>query len=122
MTIGFNDGVANRVPDRSQARTTTPRILYASFGDGYEQRLPLGINSLAEEYNVTFKTRPKADVDDMTDFFDTNAGSTSFNFIISDTNSGGEKTIKVVCSSYQKIWEYDNFYTLEAIFRRVYEA
>jgi phage-related protein len=122
MAIGFSDGVAQRIPDRSMARRTTPKVLLAVFGDGYEQRTPLGINSLGEEYGVTFKTRPKADIDDITAFFDAQKGVTNFSFTIPDTNAGGEKAIKVVCVGYSIGFEYDNFYSLEATFRRVYEA
>jgi phage-related protein len=120
MAIGFSDGVAQRVPDRSMARRTMPKVLLANFGDGYEQRIPSGINSLGEEYTVTFKTRPKLDIDNMTAFFDTQKGTTNFSFTI--PNSAGEKTIKVVCSDYSLSFEYDNFYTIEATFRRVYES
>jgi phage-related protein len=122
MAIGFSDGANTHIPDRSMARRNKPRVLLAQFGDGYEQRLPLGINSLQEEYSVTFKTRPKADIDDMTAFFDTAKGANNFTFTIPDTNAGGnEKAIKVVCDAYSMSFEYDNYYTLEAIFRRVYE-
>lgn len=122
MAIGFHDGVSQKVPDRSMARRTTPKVLLASFGDGYEQRTPLGINSIGEEYTVTFKTRTKADIDDISTFLDSQKGANNFSFTIPDTNGvGNETTIKVVCSDYSKTWEYDNFYTLEATLRRVYE-
>ena len=28
----------------------------------------------------------------------------------------------LVCSDWTQVWEYDDFYTLTAVFRRVYEA
>jgi phage-related protein len=122
MAIGFNDGVANRIPDRAMQKQSTARVLLASFGDGYEQRLPLGINSLAQEYGVTFKTRPKAEIDDIATFLENTKGANSFSFTVPNTNStNNESTIKVVCGDFSTTYEYDDFYTLEATFRRVYE-
>lgn len=122
MAIGFSDGVATRVPDRAMQKRSTAKILLAQFGDGYEQRLPLGINNLQQEYTVTFKTRPKADIDDIATFLQNTKGANNFNFTVPDTNGvGNETTIKVVCSEFNTTYEYDDFYTLDATFRRVYE-
>jgi phage-related protein len=120
MAIGFSDGIANRVPDRALGRRTLPRVM--SFGDDESmQRAPTGINSIYEEYDVSFKHRSKIDIDDIATFLDGTKGATNFNFTIPDTTIvGNEKTIKAVCTQYQVIFEYDNYYSLEAIFRRVY--
>ena len=120
MVIGFTEGANTHIPDRSMVRHNTSKVLLASFGDGYEQRIPLGINSIIEEYSVTFKTRTKAQIDAIVTYFDTLKGVTNFTFTI--PYNGGEKTMKVVCPDYNTGFEYDNFYSLEATFRRVYEA
>ena len=69
MATGFTTtatfGNRDIVPDKSMARSTTPKVLLASFGDGYEQRLANGINSLAENYSLSFKTRTKEEIDDI---------------------------------------------------------
>lgn len=122
MAIGFSDGVSTRIPDRAMRKRSTAKVLLAQFGDGYEQRLPLGINNLQQEYQVTFKTRPKVDIDDIVTFLQNTKGANSFNFTVPDTNGvSNETTIKVVCSEFEMTYEYDDFYSLEATFRRVYE-
>lgn len=122
MAIGFSDGVTTRIPDRAMRKRSTAKVLLAQFGDGYEQRLPLGLNNLQQEYTVTFKTRPKVDIDDIATFLQNTKGANNFNFTVPDTNGvSNETTIKVVCSEFEMIYEYDDFYTLEATFRRVYE-
>ena len=64
MTIGFiYTGSTYATPDKQLTKASTPRVLTAKFGDGYEQRAVDGINNLAETYTLTFKTRPKADID-----------------------------------------------------------
>ena len=122
MALGFVIGVTNIVPDKQFSRSTAPKVRVATFGDGYEQRLRNGINSLKEEYSLTFNNRTKSDIDDIVTFFDTQHGVVPFNFTIPDTNgSGGETTIKVVCDNYTKKYDYDDFYSCTATFRRVYE-
>ena len=53
---------------------------------------------------------------------DEKKGVTSFNYVIPDTNNGGETTIKVVCDQYNLVYVSDSSYTFTATFRRVYEA
>ena len=117
---GFSSAVQ---PDKSLSRKNTPRVHLAQFGDGYEQRLQDGINSLKQEISVSFQTRPKAEIDDLVAFFESLNGVTKFRFDLADSNAGSStETIKVVCSEWEQKWEYDDYYTLDAKFRRVYEA
>ena len=127
MAIGFNTtsdhGSRQVVSDKGLSSTETPRVLMASFGDGYEQRIANGINSLDQTFTLNFKTRPKAEIDDIIAFFVSRKGVTAFNYIVSDRNAGGgETTYKVVCDKWTKTYAYDNFYSATANFRKVYEA
>ena len=69
------------------------------------------------------QNRPKAEIDDIVAFFDNKAGVTAFNYTYPDSNAGGgERTIKVVCETYNQNYSNNDFYSCTAIFRRVYEA
>jgi len=117
---GFSAAVQ---PDKGFTRGNKPKVHVMSFGDGYEQRLADGINNLEQELSVSFSTRPKAEIDDLIAFFESLGGVTKFRFDIEDSNAGSStETIKCVCSDWQQTWAYDNFYSLTAKFRRVYEA
>jgi phage-related protein len=70
--------------------------------------------------NVSFSTRPKAEIDDLVAFFEGLGGVTKFEMTIDDSN--GDETIKVTCKSWSQTWAYDNFYSLSATFQRCYEA
>ena len=72
MTIGIkqNNGNLIATPDKSMTKSIAPRVLTAKFGDGYEQRIKDGINSLQETYSLSFKTRTKEDIDDIVFFLD----------------------------------------------------
>ena len=79
MTIGFiYTGSTYATPDKQLTKTSNPRVLTAKFGDGYEQRAVDGINNLNETYNLTFKTRKKADIDDIVAFLDSKQNVTKF--------------------------------------------
>ena len=69
MAIGFTTSAAfgSRAirPDKSLTRKSKPKVHLATFGDGYEQRLADGINSIAEVFNLSFATRTKEEIDDI---------------------------------------------------------
>lgn len=122
MALGFNVGGAtgNVVPDRNIGKSSQPNVYKIEFGDGYEQRLQRGINSVRETYQVSFNNRPNQEIDDIIDFLDTNKGVTSFNFTI--PNGSGEQTVKVVCEDYSQTYFNTEVNSCSATLRRVYEA
>ena len=127
MTIGIKhlDGTFIATPDKSMTKTSAPKVLSVSFGDGYEQRIADGINSLKETYSLSFKTRPKADIEDIVVFLDTKKNVSKFLFTMPDTNNTtrtGEKDLKVVSTGYSLTYDYDNFYSLTLSLKRVFEA
>jgi len=122
MALGFTVGSLQVLPDKGLTRQSTPRVLRVQFGDGYEQRVAEGLNSLQETYNIAYSNRPKAEIDDIVAFMDDKKGVTKFDYVIPDTNNGGETTIKVVCEQYNLTYVNDSSYTFTATFRRVYEA
>lgn len=112
------------VPDKGLNKGTRSRVLVAEFGDGYSQFVTDGINPIVENYNLTFAKRPRAEVDEIVEFFEWQGGVLPFDFIISDYRAGvtspNEKTIKVICLSHSQIYLYDEFWSATAVFKRVY--
>jgi len=128
MAIGFLllNGSTRAIPDKGFSRDDTPVLFNVKFGDGYEQRIANGINALQSDFSISFNTRTKAEIDDIVAFFTSKAGVTPFNWTIPDTNGtengNTETTIKVVCSNWSQTYDYDDFYSASATFRRVYES
>ena len=127
MALGFSTTASfgNRtvVPDKGMSRNNKPLIFQSKLGDGYEQRIANGINNLEQTFSVTFKTRTKAEIDDIIGFFESTNGVTAFDFTFADSNaSGNEETVKVYVGDFSQTWEYDDYYTCNATFNRVYEA
>ena len=135
MAIGFTDLTStNRKPDKGYTRRTQPRVLTAQFGDGYSQRLIDGINPLIETINVTFNTRDKAEIDHIISFFESKGGVSSFTFNVNqqyysspgvttetDVTSSDELALKVICSTWNKIYNFGDYWSVTATFVRVYE-
>ena len=114
-------GFSAAVPvDKGFTRQSTPKIHTMDFGDGYTQRITDGINNLQQTMQVSFSTRPKAEIDDLVAFFESLGGVNKFEMTIDDTN--GAETIKVLCQQWSQTWAFDNFYSLSATFVRCYEA
>lgn len=126
MALGFTTtstyGSRDILPDKGLTRNSNPRVLVARFGDGYEQRIANGINSIDESFNVTFNNRTKEEIDDITGYLGSLNGVTAFSYTIPDSNNSGETTIKVVCDTFTQNYSYNDFYSASATFRRVYEA
>ena len=110
-------------PDKGFTRGTAPKTHTLSFGDGYESRIADGINNLNQTLSVSFSNRPKAEIDDLVAFFESLGAVSKFKFNLEDSNeSSSTETILCICSDWSQSWSYDNFYSLRATFRRVYEA
>ena len=110
-------------PDKGFGRSTNMRIHLAQFGDGYETRLADGINNKNQTLSVAFSTRPKAEIDDLVAFFESLGGVTKFRFDLEDSNeTSSTESIFCICDTWNQTWAFDDFYTLTATFRRVYES
>ena len=107
-------------PDKTLSINNNPKILQAKFGDGYEQRARIGINSLNTTYSVTFSNRSIEDAYELCYFFDEVLGVTSFKFTLPQPTDDGYNTVDVVCDTYSKTLDYNNYNTVTATFRRVY--
>ncbi len=137
MALGFTTsssfGSLTVLPDKGMTRQATPQVRRVNFGDGYEQRTTFGINSVKEEYNVTFKNRTRGEIENIAGFLKSLKGVTSFVFTVPDHASteettgvldssiDNEKSIRVVCDNFSENYQYEDFYSLTAKFRRVYE-
>ena len=80
------------IPDKTLAKASSPNVLVAQFGDGYQQRIATGLNSIKETFTTSFNNRPKAEADDIDAFFSAKKGVTAFNFTYPDTNSTSAAT------------------------------
>jgi phage-related protein len=102
-------------PIYTPVRNKAPKVLTASFGDGYEQRVADGINTIKEVWDLTFRgTRTEIDAIDA--FLTTKAGVTSFTW-----TPVGYSEITVVCDDWSNPIISANTASITAKFRQVFE-
>ena len=104
-------------PTYGLQKTSAPAVRTVRFGDGYEQRLSLGLNQNPKSYNLTFEVS-ETDADTIETFLDARAAdSASFDF----TPPGESSSSKFVCEQWNKSIPYLNRATIQTTFREVFE-
>tara|TARA_X000001382_G_scaffold20199_1_gene12275 strand:+ start:4351 stop:4692 length:342 start_codon:yes stop_codon:yes gene_type:complete len=104
-------------PTYGLQKTSAPTVRTVRFGDGYEQRLSLGLNQNPKSYNLTFEVS-ETDADTIETFLDARAAdNASFDF----TPPGESSSSKFVCEQWDKSIPYLNRATIQATFREVFE-
>lgn len=125
MAIGFQyktSPVSFAIPDRQLKKAVKRNTLVANFGDGYEQRLGDGINSVRYTFSLSFNNRTIDEIDEIADFLEERSGLTSFNYTFKDTTAAGEETtVKVLCEAYDVTYISDEFASLTTSFREVFD-
>lgn len=74
-------------PDAGSQCDTKPNVQSTKFGDGYEVRTPIGINSVAEKWSVKF-TRTETVGNALAAFLKTHAGALAFDWTNPDNVAG----------------------------------
>ena len=116
IQYNFGTGAATSVEikfDRGFARQTENRVLIASFGDGYEQRVRDGINPKVETFNMNLANRRLEEIALISSFVDTTSPG-HFNITLE------LETIKVVCDTYSVNIGHDAVQSISMQLRRVY--
>lgn len=65
-------------PDRTSSLKKSNRVLQAEFGDGYGQTALDGINTSIEEWKLSFKDYPEAQIITLRNFLDARASTEHF--------------------------------------------
>lgn len=82
-------------PDATPQKSVKPRVRSARFGDGYEQRVRDGINTISDEWTLTF-TGSNPEVNAIEAFLEAHGGADHFIW-----KTPQEKTGKFVCRSWE---------------------
>ena len=107
--------------DKGAQQAVKPRVIKAQFGDGYEIRVRDGINNTPRAWSLSFNNRTNDDIDNLFNFFNKLASVDTCQLTIPDS-VGGEETIKVVVEAYNKIYAYDQYYSMTCTAREVFEV
>ena len=101
-------------PDRPISESSAPRVRRTAY-PSYEQRTPLGINPMADTWDLTFSARSATERDELFDFFKAANGTEAFQW----TTPFGE-TGSFVCESWDTTLDSCNLNTVKATFELQY--
>lgn len=106
FTLDFN-------PDKS----VEPRVLKSKFGDGYEQRVSSGLNTMPAIWQVSFTNRETSEVDAIEAFLKGQRGVDYFYWTPPDESD----PIKVVCGKWNAGKPYAGMRSITATFEQVFD-
>lgn len=104
-------------PTYGVQKRSNPSVRKVRFGDGYEQRITVGLQQNPKTFQLTFEVS-ETDADTIETFLDARADdNASFDF----TPPGEASSSKFVCESWSKSIPYLNRASISATFRQVFE-
>lgn len=104
------------IPAYAARLNRKPRILEATFGDGYVQRAADGINVNPQSWSLTFSGRSDAEADAIESFLNTQLAVTAF-----DWTPPGKSSAKFRCVEWSRSYDTNNGTTITATFDEVFE-
>lgn len=108
--------------DRALTMDYNPNTYTTKLGEGYEQRVPMGLSNIDETYNITIKNRPPELIDRITTYFESLNNIEAFEFVISNQfQASSKETVQVICTDFTVVHNQVNSKSLQATFKKVYE-
>lgn len=104
--------------DRGFERTSKPRVSVIAFGDGYEARVPDGLNTLPRSYRLTFNSRTTTEADLIDNFLKARAAVEAFDW----TPADDAVAAKFVCREWTRQHVAAGFWNISATFDEVFES
>lgn len=105
------------VPEFSAQKDTVASVTAVKFGDGYEQRIPTGINTLPQVWNLSFANRDTSEMNAIISFLETAGGASAFYWTPPDTTT----QYSFVCRKWTKVLNKANYWSISASFEQVFE-
>jgi phage-related protein len=106
----------NWVPAPGASMDVTPRVQAVSFGDGYSQRAPDGINSIGKKWSLRF-VRSTAVIAAIDAFLVGKKGATAFTWVPPRESA----EVRVVCAKWSRVAVDLGIDEITCEFERVYE-
>ena len=106
------------VPSKAFTATSKPRVAVSQFGDGYSQRVGMGINRIVKEWNLVFKSKSVSDANSIIAFFDDRAAVEGFLW----QPPGESTTYSVLCTEWSKTYDSNISATVQAKFTQIFDA
>ena len=105
------------IPSYPPTAARKPRVKTVRFGDGYEQRIPDGINIQPEIWSLQFANRVSTEIDAIETFLTALKGSTYFQWTPPRSVTQGN----YICREWQRNLVNGNIDTLTCTFEQVFD-
>ena len=105
-------------PDFGASRKSKPNVKSIKFGDGYEQRLSIGIQQDPKIWDLKWSTLTDSDASAIEKFFENRFGSESFLW----TPLGDTTAYRFVCREWNRTFASSNINQISAKFEQVFEV
>lgn len=106
-------------PSYAVPKKVSFRLRKAGFGDGYEQRIGIGINNIKRQWDLRFNNKTEAIAMDIQDFLEAREDGKSFYWKPPFLNRNDE-IVLVTCEEFQIVPVTYNSFEITAVFRQVY--
>lgn len=103
-------------PDFGAAKSQQPKVTSVRFGDSYEQRVAIGLNTNPQTWSLSFSMRDDTEAEAIDAFLVARGGAESFDW----TPPGGTAG-KYICREWSKTIERYNLNTIQAKFEQVFD-
>lgn len=104
-------------PDFGAGKASKPTISPVKFGDGYEQRAAVGLNTNPKTWNLAFSKRDISEIDAIDSFLDARGAVERFSW----TPPRASDPVVVVCRQWSRTYENAAMDSLTATFDEVFE-
>ncbi len=104
-------------PTYASQKKTSTKVWQNDFGDGYSQRAARGLNSVSQEWSLTWSNLPYATINSIESFFSTRMGVTAFYW----TPLRGAVPLIFICSSWSREFTGPDTDSLTATFTQVFD-
>jgi phage-related protein len=105
------------IPSYTADVSEEPRVRAAKFGDGFEQRVADGINTIPKTWRLNFNHRQTAEAVAIRSFLKTQGGVTAFDWADPD----GE-TLRYVCRDWSRTFNPGLLQSFSLTFEQVFGA
>ena len=106
-----------RVPSVGSDRTVTPDVRVLNFGDGYQQRVPNGLNHMRQVWNLQWSRLTYDQANEIEDFFKARGGHESFTWTPPKESVG----LKFRCTNWSRKPLVDGGDQITAQFQQVFD-
>jgi len=104
-------------PSFGSPESSEPRVLETELGDGYSQRVAMGLNSDPKNWDLRFDHRTNAERDEIRAFLEARKGVESFGW----TTLWGQTGRKWICKQWRIDPTSHNNNQITATFKQVFE-